>query len=68
MLRIRGRAYQATYTLFGKQKYLVHEYSGKSSNMSLLGNYPSWKADPGLSRKCAVFEKHGFTFQRALSL
>lgn len=64
-LKVRGPAYASTYDIFVKNGYRVPEYRPEDRNISLLGMPPSWTDNPGLSRKCAVFEDYGFTFQNA---
>ncbi|KAF7594360.1 hypothetical protein BBP40_009341 [Aspergillus hancockii] len=65
LLKVRGPAYASTYDVFAKGGYRVPEYRPEDRNTSLLGMPPSWIENPGLSRKCAVFEDYGFTFQHA---
>ncbi|GMG06218.1 unnamed protein product [Aspergillus oryzae] len=64
-LQVRGPAYASTYDIFVTNGYRVPEYRPEQRNVSLLGMPPSWIDNPGLSRKCAVFEDYGFTFQNA---
>jgi acetylcholinesterase len=66
LLKVRGPAYASTYDVFVKNGYRVPEFRPEAQNISLLGMPPSWIENPGLSRKCAVFEDYGFTFQHAI--
>ncbi|KAE8349900.1 Carboxylesterase family-domain-containing protein [Aspergillus coremiiformis] len=65
LLKLRGPAYASTYNIFVQNGYQVPEYRPEAPEVSLLGMPPSWIGNPGLSRKCAVFEDYGFTFQNA---
>ncbi|OAQ67773.1 cholinesterase [Pochonia chlamydosporia 170] len=65
MLKIRGPAYTSTLEIFGHDEYRISQYKKNAKQIALLSMPPSVTDNPGQSKQCAVFEKHGFTFQNA---
>jgi carboxylesterase type B len=65
ILKIRGPAYASTLQFFGPDKYVIGPYKAHAATLPLLSIPPSTIPNPGQSSQCAVFDKHGFTFQIA---
>lgn len=64
-LQVRGPAYATSYDIFVQNQYRIQNYNPQASNINLLEMPPGWVENPGLSKKCAIFNDYGYTFQHA---